>query len=92
MHNCLEIKYDVMAGNAAKIKDYTGKELLVVVKNNAYNIGLLEVVGCLMQVGVRHFCVAAVDEAETIKRNFPEAYVLATNPANAEEIQSAQKL
>ena len=92
MHNCLEIKYDVMAGNAAKIKDYTGKELLVVVKNNAYNMGLLEVVGCLMQVGVRHFCVAAVDEAETIKRNFPEAYVLATNPANAEEIQSAQKL
>ena len=91
MNNRLEIKYGVIADNAAKIKDYTGKDLLVVVKNNAYNLGILEVVGCLMQIGVRHFYVAAVDEAVIIKENFPEAYVLATNPANVEEIKSAQK-
>lgn len=91
MNNRIEIKYDVIADNAAKIRDYTGKGLLVVVKNNAYNLGLLDVAGCLVRVGVRHFCVASVDEAEIIKRKFPEVYVLATNPANAEEIQSAQK-
>ena len=92
MNNRLEIKYDIVAENAAKIRGYVGKDLLVVVKNNAYNLGLLEIVGCLMRVGIRHFCVASMNEAETIKRNFPEAYVLATNPTNAEEIQSAQKL
>lgn len=75
------IDREAVRQNVASVFARSQKQIFAVVKNNAYNLGMLEMVETLMEAGVRHFAVAEIYEAIEIKTNFPDSYVLAMNPA-----------
>jgi alanine racemase len=76
------IDREAVRHNVASVFARSNKQIFAVVKNNAYNLGMIEMVATLMEAGVRHFAVAEVYEAIEIKTNFPDSYVLAMNPAS----------
>jgi alanine racemase len=84
------VDYSHIAENAARIMKFSGKKIFAVVKNDAYNLGLAEVVGSLLEGGTDHFAVASMEEALFIKGKFPGAYVLQFNPADRAEIDLAR--
>ena len=57
-----------------------GRPVFAVVKNNAYNLGMEQVVTTLYDEGVRQFMVTTLDEAVEVRAHASDAHVLVMNP------------
>lgn len=76
MRAWLEISLENIRYNYKKIAEMTAKELIPVLKANAYGMGVLEVSRALYLEGARFFAVANIDEALEIKKNIKDAKIL----------------
>jgi alanine racemase len=68
------------------------KPVICVVKNNAYNLGLLEVTAALINAGASIFAVFTVDEAVSIRVKYPMAKVLILGFVSPDDIDTVSKL
>ena len=55
--------------NYSQIKKLSSKEVIAVVKSNAYGLGILEVASILFASGVTFFAVATLEEAIYLRKN-----------------------
>jgi len=88
--NQVTIDYRAVTKNAAAVSRFAGKRIIAVVKNNAYNFGIVKAVSALMDGGADHFAVTLAEEAAEIKHARRGAYVLQLNPASESEIRAAR--
>lgn len=58
-----------LISNYVQIKNYSSKEVIAVIKSNAYGIGILEVASILYSSGVHFFAVATLEEAIYLRKN-----------------------
>lgn len=77
--------------NLQQIQLKSNKPLFLVVKNNAYNFGLKQIVENAITDNVTHFCVTALDEAIAIRRISKDAYILLMRPLTESEIRIAKE-
>ncbi|MEG0365076.1 MAG: alanine racemase [Erysipelotrichales bacterium] len=85
------INYNHLIDNINYVKNYTNKELMIIVKNNAYNIGLENTVKHCIENGYRYFGVATIEEALQVNSVSNEIFVLILNPLKKHEIEEAKK-
>ena len=65
-----EVDLDVLKGNIAKIRELSsGKEIIAIVKANAYGHGDVQCAKALNECGVRHFAVSNLWEAQQLSEN-----------------------
>ncbi|MFC3418256.1 alanine racemase [Salinicoccus hispanicus] len=57
-----------------------GKNVIAVVKNNAYNYGLKFSVSAFLEAGIHSFATTSMDEALTIREMAPDAMIFLMNP------------
>ncbi|MFC3388361.1 alanine racemase [Salinicoccus sesuvii] len=57
-----------------------GKNVIAVVKNNAYNYGLEFSVSAFLEAGIHSFATTSMDEALTIRQIAPDAMIFLMNP------------
>ena len=55
--------------NYSQIKKLSSKEVIAVVKSNAYGLGILEIASILFASGVTFFAVATLEEAIYLRKN-----------------------
>ena len=78
----VEVNLDVIKENYKNIKNFVGdKEIIAVVKANAYGMGLTPTVGALFKAGCRYFAVATPDEAFEIRASGYTGSILVIGPA-----------
>lgn len=73
--------------NLIALKNRYNKDIFLVVKNNAYNLGLMHVVQTAMRAGVTHFIVTDIESALQIRASHKDAYVLVMRALGIEEIE-----
>lgn len=61
-------------------KSAAGKDVIAVVKNNAYNYGLEFAVRSFSEAGIHSFATTSMNEAERIRIYAPEALIFLMNP------------
>lgn len=72
-----EVDLDVLKGNIAKLRELSGgKEIIAVVKANAYGHGDVQCAKALNSCGVRHFAVSNLWEAQQLSDNGIEGDIL----------------
>ena len=72
-----EVDLDVLKGNIAKIRELcSGKEIIAIVKANAYGHGDVQCAKALNECGVRHFAVSNLWEAQQLSENGIEGDIL----------------
>lgn len=72
-----EINLDVLKGNIAKIAELSrGKEMIAVVKANAYGHGDVQCAKALNKCGIRHFAVSNLWEAQRLSEGEVEGDIL----------------
>lgn len=71
-----EVDTSVLKENYLNIKNSTDKDLIVVVKANAYGHGLLSVSDLLINYGATTLAVATVEEALELRNKFKDVYIL----------------
>lgn len=72
-----EIDLDVLKGNIAKIAELSrGKEIIAVVKANAYGHGDVQCAKALNKCGIRHFAVSNLWEAQRLSEEEIEGDIL----------------
>ncbi|MBD5129941.1 MAG: alanine racemase [Ruminococcaceae bacterium] len=72
-----EINLDVLKGNIAKIGELSrGKEIIAVVKANAYGHGDVQCAKALNKCGIRHFAVSNLWEAQRLSEGEIEGDIL----------------
>ena len=65
-----EVDLDVLKGNIAKIRELcSGKEIIAIVKANAYGHGDIQCAKALNECGVKHFAVSNLWEAQQLSEN-----------------------
>lgn len=65
-----EVNLDVLKGNILKIRELcSGKEIIAIVKANAYGHGDIQCAKALNECGVRHFAVSNLWEAQQLSEN-----------------------
>lgn len=70
MRTWAEINLDNLLYNLGKIREFAGnREILCVLKANAYGHGAVEIAKFLSRNGINIFAVACVDEAEELRKN-----------------------
>ncbi|MGL4588721.1 MAG: alanine racemase [Mycoplasmatales bacterium] len=81
------VNYQNIQINIQALKEYNQKEIIVVLKNNAYNLGLRNV---LKQINeqVKYVMVTEVSDAIMIKQNYPHLFVYLANPLTTKELQT----
>lgn len=75
----MEIYLNNLTDNYNKIKSKTNKEIIAVVKNNAYGLGLIEISKKLVSLGVKMLAVNDIIEAVKLRENFIYSDVLILN-------------
>ena len=75
----MEIDLNNLTDNYNKIKSKTNKEIIAVVKNNAYGLGLIEISKKLVSLGVKMLAVNDIIEAVKLRENFIYSDVLILN-------------
>lgn len=75
-----EVDLGALRRNLRKIKQYTGSEIMPIVKADAYGHGAVEVVGCLIREGIRRFGVAFLEEALVLREHFPDISLMIIGP------------
>jgi len=77
--------------NVRRLRDALGKvELWAVVKADGYGHGAVDVGGAALGEGALALCVATVDEALPLRREFPGARILVMGPSSGREIAQAR--
>lgn len=72
-----EVDLDVLKGNIARLRELSGgKEIIAVVKANAYGHGDIQCARALNSCGVRHFAVSNLWEAQQLSENGVEGDIL----------------
>ncbi len=80
-----EINLDALEHNIKNIKEYTrGKEIMAVVKANAYGHGVGLVAPELYHLGITFFSVSNIGEARELRDLLPEAEILVFGGCEAE--------
>lgn len=67
MENKAVINYDAITANGKLLKEHCQKEIIAVVKNDAYNAGIINTTKALIKAGINSFAVANLEEAMSIK-------------------------
>lgn len=83
----VEVNLQTLRENYFRLLEYTGSEMMPIVKADAYGHGLIPVVKTLMACGAKRYGVALLDEALAIKAVFPELTVMilgATEPEQSD--------
>lgn len=86
------IQTEHIASNLAVLKTRFQKDIFLVVKNNAYNVGLKKTVETAMENGVRHFMVTDLKSAQTIRLYTKNAYILVMRKLQGDEIEILREL
>lgn len=80
-----EINLDALGQNIRNIKEYTGnKEIMAVVKANAYGHGVALVAPELYRLGITRFSVSNIGEARELRELLPQAEILVFGGCEAE--------
>ena len=80
-----EINLDALGHNIRNIKEYTGnKEIMAVVKANAYGHGVALVAPELYRLGITRFSVSNIGEARELRELLPQAEILVFGGCEAE--------
>ncbi len=87
--NTVTIDYENLGDNIDILRRYNSKDLIVVAKNDGYNLGIEEVVKTCVKKGVKIFAVANLSEALRVKKLGLEVEVLVLNPIENEELSIA---
>lgn len=85
------IAHHNIARNVAYVRSQTELGIIAVVKNNAYNTGLLKSCEALYQTGVKHFFVTEINEAIAVKTHFNNAVVIVMNTLDNGELALARQ-
>lgn len=73
----IEISFENITNNINEVKNLQpDKEIMVVIKGNAYGHGVKEVATSLLKLGINYFCVATLDEAIELRQQFKEPKIL----------------
>ncbi len=92
-NNYMQINYHNLQYNYEQIKKYNSqKQVIAVVKNDSYNLGIEKSVVHLAKAGVNFFAVANIKEAMCVKKLLPKARVLVLNQLFDEELSIANEL
>ena len=70
MRSYLEINLNKLKSNVDEINKFIKKPIIAVVKSNAYGHGLIPITKCLLEKGIKSFCVATSAEALTLRHYF----------------------
>ena len=81
MRSYLEVNINTLIENYQNIRKYLNKEIIAVVKSNAYGHGIIKITETLVQQGVNSFFVATLDEAYTLRKYFNHINILLLEPA-----------
>lgn len=97
MHNIydtwLEINLAAIKNNYKKLlRRANGKEILAVLKANAYNVGIQEVAKALNDVGCNKFGVYNIEEAKQILSVLPNKEILIMSTVRIERVREASEL
>jgi alanine racemase len=79
-----EINLGALERNYKRIKTFTDREVMPIVKADAYGHGAVEVVGVLRKQGVKRFGVAFLEEALELKRSYPDITLMVIGPTPPE--------
>jgi len=88
----LEISTDNLAWNVRQIQARVGKPVMAVVKANGYGHGLVGVAQTLARAGVKHFLVAKLDEARTLRQAGISGMILNFGPFSAADAEAIIQL
>lgn len=75
----LEINYQYIKQNIEQLNKE--KEIIAVVKNNAYNMDLVDTVIAMHQVGIDYFATTNINEAISIRQTLAHTKILLLNPS-----------
>lgn len=67
-HTWIDINMDILKENYQKISAFTSKEVMPVIKANAYGHGAIEVAKLYEKLGVKTLVVSAIDEAIELRQ------------------------
>ena len=87
----IRIRHENIRLNVEYAKSITNKQIIAVVKNNAYNTGLEKSVDEMQKAGISFFCTSDIREAVLVRKFAPLAEILATNTPNEEDILLAKE-
>lgn len=83
-----EVDTSILKENYFNIKNSTDKDVIVVVKANAYGHGLLNVSELLINCGVSTLAVATVEEALELRSRFKDTYILILGMVQENQLES----
>ncbi len=93
LDNKVKIKYENICKNIEIVKNYNSKKnIIAVIKNDAYNLGINEVAKTCYASGVNFFAVANLTEALKVYELGLDSKILILNPLNFKEFEVANKL
>lgn len=81
------VNYDAIKANYQKIEEISSKQVIAVLKNNAYNTGLLATATAVYEQGCDLVMVTNVAEAIQIKTHIPKLKVLIANVLTEQEFK-----
>ncbi len=86
------VNLDCLKSNIENLIEYSGKEYhFAVVKANGYGHGAIEVAKVAMEVGVTHLAVAFLDEAISLRKEYPNVPILVLGYTEPEFFKIASK-
>lgn len=85
----IEIKNENILKNLKFMKDTFKKDFIFVLKNNAYNTGLLTTTEVCYGAGYKTFAVCTIDEGLQVRSIAQDAFIFIMNPLDKEEIKIA---
>lgn len=74
----IEVDLDKLAHNINEIKNYItpGTQIMAIVKSDAYEMGAIQIVKKLMQLGIEYYGVATLSEALSLRRYYKDIHLL----------------
>lgn len=76
MRSIIEINLSNLENNYTNIYNSIKKDIIAIVKDNAYGHGILQITNALIKCGVKIFAVATTSEAILLRRNFPSITII----------------
>ena len=87
------VNHDTISSNISQLIDFSDKEIMCVVKSNAYGHGLEQTVRTLQSQGINFFSTYYVEEAIRINKMSPKANILHLGPVySSDELVLLSKL
>lgn len=85
-NTCLEINLDILKENYLKIAASTSKELMPVIKSNAYGHGAVEAAKLYESLGTKTLVVSAIDEAIELRNAGIQSDILLIGYTNPKDV------